>query len=227
VEPVTSAWDILDNYTLVAAEAGWDDFLAALRDTSHELFDVIGQVQHWRNWLGEYESGASLRDTYWHLAAGELDGRSYIVDDTGAFYGADRVALLAERLSALVIAHTYNDSTTASSLIAARGAEVLRYTYETQWGDHFQGAALPGEGGVIDDVFKAHGFDPEAWLDRGRVLGIRWRSIQPDDDSEQHRRLYSGPLRQAVDHIEQAALADLESEFEDDEDDEEEEEEQA
>jgi len=125
-------------------------------------------------------------------------------------------AALAATTGAFVLGCNYLDITADATLTVARGPELLRYVRESNFGSHAEGARLPGEGddppvspAEFTAILRAHGFDPDAWLQRGSKWAIAWTSLDREAQPEAHQRLYLGPLRMRVDHIEQAALADM------------------
>lgn len=95
-----------------------------------------------------------------------------------------------------------------------------RYVVESKWGNHSEGQPRPGETDGAHDpaafeaIASAHGFDLTRWLADGQVWRIRWTMLDPDTQPDKHKTLYFGPLRMRVDHIEEAARADLMSDDE-------------
>jgi hypothetical protein len=116
-----------------------------------------------------------------------------------------------------VLGYSYLDISADAMLTVARGSELLRYMLESNFGSHAEGGRLPGEDdeppqfpAQFTAILRAHGFDADAWLDRGQKWAIAWTSLDSEAQPEAHQRLYFGPLRMRVDHIAQAALADFE-----------------
>jgi hypothetical protein len=214
-------WQDLDDLGLITADAAWGDFLSALR-ASGESFEVRGPVDDWLTFLRARDAGATYRE--WHVVGGSVSGRSYVLADTGTLAVADRVSMLASATGRLMAGYQYLDITADAMLTVARGDELLRYTLETNFGQHAEGELLPGEpdDGLVQfptdaaAVLQQLGFDPDEWLRSGERLAVDWQSLDPEERPELHQRLYFGPLRMRVDHIQQAALAAMEGEdFED------------
>ena len=203
----------LNRPDLLVAGVGWGAVLPALRQTSGEAFEVVGPPLpgNWWDWQYSGKQGDA-----WPLLAGDHDGHSYVLTDSiGLAMAADRVPLLAAHLETTVLGYTYEDTAGTEMLTAARGPDLLRYTLRSNWGDHEEGEPLPGEAEGIEIVLRNLGFDPDAWLEHGTTLRLRWTPLEPDIEAEAHRRLYAGPLRMRVDHIEQAAREEFEGEAED------------
>ncbi len=200
----------LDRPDLLVADVPWEQLIEALRSTSGERFEVLRTVSgDWWAWM--YQQHPENRGRTWSLVAGGLDGRSYCLGDgLGVGSTADRVAALAAATGRLVLGYNYDDTTGSEFLVAARGTELLRFSFETNWGDHSEGDTLAGEEHGIGAILEAFGFDPDAWLERGTVLRVTWTMLDRDEDPVGHQRLYFGPLRQRVDHIERAALEEFE-----------------
>jgi hypothetical protein len=194
---------------LLVADAGWDRLLVALGQTSGERFVVLGLApQPWWTWMYSGKAGDE-----WPLLAGDHEGRSYVLAEAiGVGGDADRVATLTALLGAVVLGYSFEDTTATQQLTVARGHDLLRNTLYSNWGNHEEGAPLPGEDQGIGGVLQALGFDPDGWLQRGTVLRVAWTPLDHERDAEAHRRLYFGPLRMRVDHIQQAALEEFKKE---------------
>jgi hypothetical protein len=205
----------LDDLGLLAADVAWSRFLPALHDTSEELFEVRGRAgEEWLRFVHDQDPGADYKN--WHLVGGELDGHSYVLAGIGTLAVADRITALAAATGGIVFGYNYLDITADAMLTAARGSELLRYVYESNFGSHSEGNPLPGEPAAgpqfpvdFDAILRAHGFDADGWLDHGDVWAIGWTQLDAEASAEAHHRVYFGPLRMRVDHIEQAALLDM------------------
>jgi len=205
----------LDDLSLIVADVPWSQFLPALRETSGEQFSVRGGAGEWMRFVHDQDPGADFRN--WHLVGGELEGRSYVLAGIGSFAVADRITALADTTGATVLGYNYLDITADAMLTAARGSRLLRYVLESNFGSHSEGDRLPGEPtdgppqapADFEAILRAHGFDADGWLEHGQAWAIGWTQLDAEAQPEAHHRLYFGPLRIRVDHIEQAALADM------------------
>ena len=149
------------------------------------------------------------------LLAGELNGRSYVVDYSLILPStADRISALAAHSGGLVLGMGYQDTTGTSTVTAARGATLLRYAFDCAAGRHEEGAPLPGETPNAPawtpkgfrNVLAALGFDVDGWLERGAKWDVLWTMLDAGEQPEAHERLYFGPLRQRIDELQNAAL---------------------
>ena len=208
-------WQDLEDFSLLVADVRWSVFLPALRAVSAETFEIQGHVDDWLGFVRQWDRTGSGRT--WYVVGGEHEGRSYAVAGIGALANPDRITALARPTGGTVLGYNYLDSTADATLTAARGPTLLRFTVASNFGDHAEGARLPGEPGDglprwpsdFASIVRAHGFDADAWLAGGQKWGLIWTMLDAEANPEAHRRLYFGPLRMRVDHIEQAALADL------------------
>ncbi|MBI2756282.1 MAG: hypothetical protein HYX52_06200 [Chloroflexi bacterium] len=197
---------------LIVAGVGWDRLLQALRETSGEAFEVLGPALPgaWWEWLYSEKEGDA-----WPVLAGEYRGQAYVLaDGIGPAMAADRVPLLAAHLDTTVVGYTYDDTSASCTLVVARESELVRFALNSMWGDHEEGEALAGENESTDLLLRHLGFDPGLWLAHGSTLRLHWGPLDPEAEPNAHHRLYFGPLRMRVDHIEQAALAEFEDEDE-------------
>ncbi|MBV9595394.1 MAG: hypothetical protein JOZ87_00925 [Chloroflexi bacterium] len=208
-------WQDLEDFSLLAADAPWSEFLLGLREVSAETFDLHGPVDDWLGFVRQWDRTGSGRT--WYVVGGEHEGRSYALVGIGALANPDRITALASQTGGTVLGYNYLDMTADATLTAARGATLLRFTVESNFGNHSEGERLPGEPGDglphmpsdFASILRAHGFDADAWLARDQKWGLIWTMLDAKTNPEAHRRLYFGPLRMRIDHIEQAALADM------------------
>ena len=81
---------------------------------------------------------------------------------------------------------------------------MLRFRVISGSGEHSEGVALEGESEGISGILSGLGFNPNAWLDEGQVHRLTWTMLDPEQQAEAHQRLYFGPLRMRIDHLQQA-----------------------
>jgi hypothetical protein len=195
-----------DSPDLLVANTTWDRLLTALQETSGEQFSVRGSnTSPWWGWLHE---SISVRE--WPLLGGEHGSRAYLLGQAiGPGSTADRVPALAAAISDVVLGYTYDDKIGWEQIVVARGQQLLRFVVLSGWGEHSEGVALEGESEGIHGILSGLGFTPNAWLDEGQVHRVTWTMLDPEQQAEAHRRLYFGPLRMRIDHIQQAAAEDL------------------
>jgi hypothetical protein len=209
------SWEDLEDLSLLAADTPWSQFLPAMREISGETFEVQGPVEDWLAFMRQWDQTASGRT--WYLVGGEYEGRSYALVGIGALANPDRIAALAAHTGGTVVGYNYLDMTADATLTAAGGSELLRFTVESNFGSHTEGERLPGETGdglprvpsEITPILRAHDFDPDGWLAGDEKWGVVWTMLDPETQGELHQHLYFGPLRMRIDHIVQAALADM------------------
>ena len=154
----------------------------------------------WWAWLH-----VSISAREWPLLGGEHGGRAYLLGQMiGPGATADRIPALAAAAGQLVRGYSYDDKTGWEQIVVARGQRLSRFRVISGWGEHSEGVALERESEGINGILRALGFEPNAWLDEGQVNRLTWTMLDPEQQAEAHRRLYFGPLRMRIDHIQQA-----------------------
>ena len=191
-----------DSPDLLVANTSWNRLLSALEATSGEQFSIRGEnTVPWWAWLNE-----SITSRTWPLLGGEHDGRAYLLGQRlGPAATADRLPALAAAIGNLVLGYSYDDTTGWEQIVVAQDVQLLRFRVISGWGDHSEGLPLEAESEGIHAIVGALGFNPSAWLDAGQVQRVAWTILEPERQSDAHARLYFGPLRMRIDHIQQAA----------------------
>jgi hypothetical protein len=203
---------------LLVADVPWSVLHTALVATGcGEQFEVGDAVGDWEHWYQEFPArGIST------LLAGEYNGRSFVYagSSTVAPVDADRIVAIAGTTRALVLGHIYADGAGCGDGIAASSDGVLRYVVDGWSDSHIEGVPLAGETDELtiassegfNHVLAALGFEVDAWLANGSKWEVTWTSLEMDEQDEAFLSLYRGPVRMRSIWVEEAALAEYESE---------------
>ncbi|MDQ6674931.1 MAG: hypothetical protein M3069_30050 [Chloroflexota bacterium] len=201
-----------DSPDLLVANTTWDRLLTALQETSGEQFTVRGSnINPWWGWLHE-----SISAREWPLLGGEHRGRAYLLGQViGPGATADRIPALAAAIDDVVLGYTYDDKTGWEQIVVADRQQLSRFRVISGWGEHSEGVALERESEGINGILNGLGFNPNACLDEGQVHRLTWTMLDPEQQAEAHRRLYLGPLRMRIDHIQQAGAEAIGAAYDD------------
>ncbi|MET7423257.1 hypothetical protein [Dactylosporangium sp. NPDC005555] len=156
-----------------------------------------------------YDLDLGPDDEGWVLAAGERDGRAFLLDTSLMLSNEpDMLVAMSQRLG--LVAGAGAETVSGSFwLTAARDGELLRAVYvqhSTQTRGMAMGDPLPSERdhplerfGGVSAALAALGLDPAPWLDGGPAHGLRYTAARfpasgaIDAARAEHHRLHAHP----------------------------------